>query len=95
MNSPGSPRRSPKLEGIDFKQAAVDYPSRLTAERLNHLRTKPFYNLANKPAKFRGHGMDVETHRHFCDFANTAVALDLPAGARLLDAACVSGWLSE
>ena len=95
MNSASSPGRSPKLEGIDYKQAAIDYPSKLSAERLHHLRTKPFYNLANKLAKFRGHGMDVETQRHFCDFANMAVALDLPPGARILDAACGSGWLSE
>jgi 2-polyprenyl-3-methyl-5-hydroxy-6-metoxy-1,4-benzoquinol methylase len=87
--------RSPKLEGIDYKKAAIDYPSKLSAERLHYLRTKPFYNLANKLPKFRGNGMDAETHRHFCDFANMAVALDLPAGARILDAACGSGWLSE
>jgi 2-polyprenyl-3-methyl-5-hydroxy-6-metoxy-1,4-benzoquinol methylase len=87
--------RLPKLEGIDYKEAAIEYPGKLTLERLHHLRTKPFYNLANKPSKFRGDGMDVETHRHFCDFANMAVALDLPAGARILDVACGSGWLSE
>ena len=95
MNSASSPGRSPKLEGIDYKQAAIDYPSKISAERLHHLRTKPFYNLANKLPKFRGNGMDVETQRHFCDFANMAVALDLPPGARILDAACGSGWLSE
>ena len=95
MNSDSDAGRSPKLEGIDYKQAAIDYPSKLTVERLHHLRTKPFYNLANKLPKFRGDGMDIETQRHFCDFANMAVALDLPAGARILDAACGSGWLSE
>ena len=95
MNSPDSAGRSPKLEGIDYKQAAIDYPSKLSAERLHHLRTKPFYNLANKLPKFRGNGMDIETQRHFCDFANMAVALDLPPSARILDAACGSGWLSE
>jgi SAM-dependent methyltransferase len=95
VNSADSAGRSPKLEGIDYKQAAIDYPSRQSPERLHYLRTKPFYNLANKPAKYRGDGMDVETHRHFCDFANMAVTLDLPAGARILDAACGSGWLSE
>ena len=95
MNPSRDPGRSPKLEGIDYKKAAIDYPSKLSPERLHHLRTKPFYNLANKLPKFAGHGMDIETQRHFCDFANMAVALDLPAGARILDAACGSGWLSE
>jgi 2-polyprenyl-3-methyl-5-hydroxy-6-metoxy-1,4-benzoquinol methylase len=96
VNPSSGPGRLPKLEGIDYKQAAIDYPGKLSAERLHHLRTKPFYNLANKLPKFRGEeGMDAETHRHFCDFANMAVALALPAGARLLDVACGSGWLSE
>lgn len=95
MKSESSEGRSPRLRGIDFKRAAIEYPSKISAERLHHLRTKPFYNLANKLAKFRGDGMDVETHRHFCDFANMAVTLDLPAGARVLDVACGSGWLSE
>jgi 2-polyprenyl-3-methyl-5-hydroxy-6-metoxy-1,4-benzoquinol methylase len=95
VNSEDRAGRSPKLEGIDYKQAAIDYPARQNPERLHYLRTKPFYHLANKPAKFRGDGMDVETHRHFCDFANMAVALGLPPGARILDVACGSGWLSE
>jgi 2-polyprenyl-3-methyl-5-hydroxy-6-metoxy-1,4-benzoquinol methylase len=95
VNPSRNPGRSPKLEGIDYKKAAIDYPSKLSPERLHHLRTKPFYNLANKLPKFCGLGMDVETQRHFCDFANMAVALDLPAGARILDAASGSGWLSE
>jgi 2-polyprenyl-3-methyl-5-hydroxy-6-metoxy-1,4-benzoquinol methylase len=95
MSSASSPGRSPKLEGIDYKQAAIDYPSRQTEERLHYLRTKPFYHLKNKLPKYRGEGMDVETHRHFCDFANMAMALQLPTGARILDAACGSGWLSE
>jgi SAM-dependent methyltransferase len=91
-----SPRgRSPKPAGIDFKQAAVDYLGRLSAERQHHLRTKPFYNLANKLPKFRGPGLDADAHRHFCDFANMAVALELPAGARIVDLACGSGWLAE
>jgi 2-polyprenyl-3-methyl-5-hydroxy-6-metoxy-1,4-benzoquinol methylase len=95
VNPPPEPGRSPKLGGIDFKRAAIEYPSRLSPERLQYLRTKPFYNLAHKLPKFRFPGMDVETHRHFCDFANMALALDLPPGARLLDVACGSGWLSE
>ncbi len=95
MDSASNPGRLRKLEGIDYKRAAIDYPEKLDAERLHYLRTKPFYNLANKPPKFRGEGMDVETHRHFCDFANMAVALGLRAGARILDVACGSGWLSE
>jgi SAM-dependent methyltransferase len=39
--------------------------------------------------------MDAETHRHFCDFANIAVALAVPAGGSILDVGCGSGWLSE
>lgn len=91
-NSPG---RLPKLADIDYKRAALEYPRLLDAERRHYLRTKPFYNLAHKPVKHSGYGMDAETHRHFCDFANMAVALGLPAGARILDVGCGSGWLSE
>ena len=91
-NAPG---RLPKIEGIDYKRAALDYPHKLDAERSYYLRTKPFYNLANKPDKHLGDGMDAETHRHFTDFANMAKALALPAGARILDVGCGSGWLSE
>ena len=39
--------------------------------------------------------MDADMHRHFCDFANIAVGLALPPGARILDVGCGSGWLSE
>ncbi|HZT60531.1 MAG TPA: methyltransferase domain-containing protein [Pyrinomonadaceae bacterium] len=84
-----------KIEGVDYKSAAVEYPRKLDAERRHYLYTKPFYNLANKPPKHAGDGMDAETFRHFCDFANAAVALALPAGARILDVGCGSGWLSE
>jgi 2-polyprenyl-3-methyl-5-hydroxy-6-metoxy-1,4-benzoquinol methylase/glycosyltransferase involved in cell wall biosynthesis len=87
--------RIPKLEGIDYKRAAVEYLSKLNPERHHHLRTKPFYNLANKPAKYQSEGMDEDMHRHFCDFANMAVTLAVPAGARILDVGCGSGWLSE
>ncbi len=87
--------RMPALPGVDYKRAALEYPSLLDAERSYYLRTKPFYNLAHKPAKHTGYGMDPETHRHFSDFANMAVALALPAGARILDVGCGSGWLSE
>ena len=92
---PGSPGRLPKLDGIDYKRAALDYPRMLDAERSHYLRTKPFYNLANKPDKHLGDGMDAETHRHFTDFANMASVLALPAGASILDVGCGSGWLSE
>ncbi|HSS20908.1 MAG TPA: methyltransferase domain-containing protein [Pyrinomonadaceae bacterium] len=87
--------RLPKLEGVDYKSAAVEYPSKLDAERSYYLRTKPFYNLANKPDKHLGDGLDAETHRHFTDFANMARVLALPAGAKILDVGCGSGWLSE
>ena len=87
--------RLPGIEGIDYKRAAIEYPSKLDAERSYYLRTKPFYNLKNKPVKHVGDGMDAETHRHFSDFANIAVTLALPAGGSLLDVGCGSGWLSE
>jgi len=95
MSNGDASGRLPKLEGIDYKRAALDYPLKLDAERSHYLRTKPFYNLANKPDKHLGDGMDAETHRHFTDFANMAVALALPPGARILDVGCGSGWLSE
>jgi glycosyltransferase involved in cell wall biosynthesis/SAM-dependent methyltransferase len=87
--------RLPRIEGIDYKRAAIEYPGKLDAERSYYLRTKPFYNLKNKPVKHLGDGMDAETHRHFSDFANIAVALALPAGGSILDVGCGSGWLSE
>ncbi len=84
-----------KIEGVDYKRAAVEYPRKLDPERHHYLYTKHFYNLANKPPKHAGDGMDAETFRHFCDFANVAVTLALPAGSRILDVGCGSGWLSE
>jgi 2-polyprenyl-3-methyl-5-hydroxy-6-metoxy-1,4-benzoquinol methylase/glycosyltransferase involved in cell wall biosynthesis len=87
--------RGRKLEGVDYKRAAVEYPRRITEERLHHLRTKPFYNLANKPERYAGDGIDDDTFRHFCDFANVAQALALPPDRRILDVGCGSGWLSE
>jgi 2-polyprenyl-3-methyl-5-hydroxy-6-metoxy-1,4-benzoquinol methylase/glycosyltransferase involved in cell wall biosynthesis len=91
----GDTGRLRKIEGVDYKRAAVEYPRKLDPERLHYLYTKPFYNLSNKPPKHAGDGMDAETFRHFCDFANIAVALALPARARILDVGCGSGWLSE
>jgi glycosyltransferase involved in cell wall biosynthesis/2-polyprenyl-3-methyl-5-hydroxy-6-metoxy-1,4-benzoquinol methylase len=87
--------RGRKIEGVDYKRAAVEYPSRLTPERLHHLYTKPFYNLAHKLEKYVGDGIDADTFRHFCDFANMALALALPTDRRVLDVGCGSGWLSE
>src|SRR5215207_9427128 len=87
--------RGRKLEGVDYKRAAVEYPRRITPERLHHLRTKPFYNLAHKPERYAGDGIDADTFRHFCDFANVAQALALPADRRILAVGCGSGWLSE
>jgi 2-polyprenyl-3-methyl-5-hydroxy-6-metoxy-1,4-benzoquinol methylase/glycosyltransferase involved in cell wall biosynthesis len=87
--------RLAKIEDVDYKRAASEYLSRLSEERRHHLRTKPFYNLANKPTKYKGEGMDEDMHRHFCDFANIAMTLALPPGSRILDVGCGSGWLSE
>jgi SAM-dependent methyltransferase len=87
--------RGAKVDGIDYKQGAVEYLSKIPEERRHHLRTKPFYNLANKPARYRNAGMDEDTHRHFCDFANIAVTLALEPGSSILDVGCGSGWLSE
>jgi len=87
--------RMPKVKGIDYKRAAIEYVDKLDAERRHYLLTKPFYNLANKPPKHTGEGMDAETFRHFCDFANMAVTLALRAGRSILDVGCGSGWLSE
>src|SRR5438309_5709317 len=85
----------PKVEGIDYKRAAIEYVDKLDAERRHYLLTKPFYNLPNKPPKHAGEGVDAETFRHFCDFANMAVTLALRAGSRILEVGGVSGWLSE
>ncbi len=93
--APQQPGRLPKIEDIDYKRAAIEYLGKLSEERSHHLRTKPFYNLAHKPSKYKGEGMDEDTHRHLCDFANMAVTLALSAGAKILDVGCGSGWLSE
>lgn len=95
VNASNGGGRLKKIEGVDYKRAAVEYPRKLDPERHHYLYTKPFYNLANKPPKHAGDGMDAETFRHFCDFANVSVALALPAGSSILDVGCGSGWLSE
>ncbi|HLA12167.1 MAG TPA: class I SAM-dependent methyltransferase [Pyrinomonadaceae bacterium] len=87
--------RFKKIEGINYKKGAVDYPDKLAASDRHHLYTKPFYNLAHKVARWCGEGLDEDTLRHFCDFANIAYTLSLPAGATILDVGCGSGWLSE
>ncbi len=86
--------RMPKLRDVDYKRGAIEYARALTPELNYYLRTKPFTNL-HKPLKFSGDGMDVETARHFYDFANIAVALALRADARILDVGCGPGWVSE
>ena len=87
--------RFKKVEGIDYKQGAIEYPRKLAPSDRHHLLTKPFYNLAHKHERWQRDGLDEDTHRHFCDFANLAVALALPPGARILDIGCGSGWLCE
>jgi SAM-dependent methyltransferase len=87
--------RLSKVEGIDYKRGAIEYPTRLAPSDRHHLLTKPFYNLANKISRWAGEGLDEDTHRHFCDFANMAYMLALPAGSRILDVGCGSGWLCE
>ena len=87
--------RLARIEGLDYKQGAREYLNKISEERRHHLRTKPFYNLSNKPAKYRNFAMDEDTHRHFCDFANIAVELALAPGSHVLDVGCGSGWLSE
>jgi 2-polyprenyl-3-methyl-5-hydroxy-6-metoxy-1,4-benzoquinol methylase len=87
--------RFKKVEGIDYKRGAREYAQKLGPSDRHHLFTKPFYNLAHKHERWEGDGLDPDTHRHFCDFANLAMALALPPGARVLDVGCGSGWLCE
>ena len=94
-STPSSNGRFKKLEGLDYKRGAIEYPRKLDAGHRYHLLTKPFYNLAIKLSKYEGEGIDADTHRHFCDFANMTATLPLPLGARILDVGCGSGWLCE
>lgn len=87
--------RFKKIDGLDYKQGAIDYPDKLAPSDRYHLYTKPFYNLVHKIARWSGAGLDEDTQRHFCDFANIAYALALPPGSRILDVGCGSGWLCE
>lgn len=86
--------RLAKVDGIDYRCGALEYARQLNDELSYYLHTKPFCNL-HKPIRHSGDGMDPETHRHFCDFANIAATLALRADARILDVGCGPGWLSE
>ena len=90
-----SNNRLSKVAGIDYKSGAIEYPTRLAASDRHHLLTKPFYHLANKISRWAGEGLDEDTQRQFCDFANVAYMLALPAGSRILDVGCGSGWFCE
>jgi len=87
--------RTQPIEGIDYKQAAVDYPHRLDEDSQYYLRTKPFVNVANKTLRHNGRGLDAETRRFFGDFAGIVNALGLRSGQSILDVGCGPGWLSE
>jgi 2-polyprenyl-3-methyl-5-hydroxy-6-metoxy-1,4-benzoquinol methylase len=87
--------RFPPVPGLDYKQGALDYDSRLDEANRHHLLTKPFYNLRIRNDRFEGDGLDEDSRRHFCDFANIAFELALPLETRILDVGCGPGWLSE
>lgn len=84
-----------KINGLDYKRGAIEYTDKINAHDRYHLFTKPFYNLAHRHARYDGAGLDADTRRHFYDFANLLTVLALPAGAKVLDVGCGSGWLSE
>jgi 2-polyprenyl-3-methyl-5-hydroxy-6-metoxy-1,4-benzoquinol methylase len=93
--SDASQGRFQKLDGIDYKSGAINYPGRLDPKNRHHLLTKPFYNLRIRKDRFEGDGLDDDTRRQFCDFANIAYELALPLDARILDVGCGPGWLVE
>lgn len=68
-----------------YKQAAIDYPRKLSSDRRAYLYTKPF-------------GTDPwgdDFIGKFHDFAHLVEVLRLPPGASVLDVGCGPGWLSE
>jgi 2-polyprenyl-3-methyl-5-hydroxy-6-metoxy-1,4-benzoquinol methylase len=87
--------RLAKVNGIDYKRGAAAYVEKLDSSARYHLYTKPFYNLAHKVSRWTGDGLDEDTHRHFCDFANIAYTLALSPSSSILDVGCGSGWLCE
>ena len=87
------------VDGLDYERGALDYVQNLDDEHRYYLRTKPFFNLAgkppkafldldNRPPKYEGDGLDIESHRHICDFANMAARLALPPASTILDVGC-------
>jgi 2-polyprenyl-3-methyl-5-hydroxy-6-metoxy-1,4-benzoquinol methylase len=81
--------------GIDWKAGAREYVQQVLRESgggiESYLFTKPFAIL-NGGADDKSHATFVDL---FANFLNVFSLLKLPAGSRILDVACGSGWLSH
>jgi 2-polyprenyl-3-methyl-5-hydroxy-6-metoxy-1,4-benzoquinol methylase len=95
LSFPKNQGRFPTVPAVNYKQGAIGYADRLDEANRHHLLTKPFYNLRLRKDRLECDGLDEDTRRHFCDFANIAYELALPMETRILDVGCGPGWLSE